>query len=153
MDLTNLSKQVAKGKKRVGRGYGSGKGGHTVGRGMKGQRSRSGFKKLRAWIRQSTILSLPKQRGIGKRSALRGYFKSKKNTAVVNVRDLNELPDNATVDRKKLEEQGIITTMKGTPTYIKILGSGELKKKLTVKNVPVSETAKQKIEKAGGKVL
>lgn len=152
MKLHQLKKIKDKKAKRIGRGYGSGKGGHTVGKGQKGQASRSGFQPLRSWIRSSKILSIPKLRGLGKRSAHRGYFKSKVKKKVLNVSDLNELNDGTVVDHKFLTKQGIVN-VKSKPTEVKILGDGELEKKITVAGLEVSKTARKKIEDAGGKVI
>lgn len=151
MKLNKLSKVVTKKLKRRGRGYGSGKGGHTVGYGQKGQKSRSGYKKLRSWIRESKVQSLPKLRGIGKRSAKRGFFKSKIDRNILNISDLNKYSSGSTIDKKFLRDQKIIKSLRKN-IEVKILGKGELKKKITVKGLKVSEIARKKIEKAGGKV-
>ena len=151
MKLNKSTKIFNKKKKKVGRGYGSGKGGHTVGKGMKGQASRSGFKKVKGWIRESKIRSLPKLRGIGKRSAKRGYVNSKVNYVALNVSDLNVFSDGEVINRKILRETGVIKG-KGKKITIKILGQGEVKKKLVIEGLQISEVAKKKIVAAGGKV-
>lgn len=151
MKLHELKSIKDKKKKKIGRGYGSGKGGHTVGKGMKGQRSRSGFQRLRAWIRQAQITSIPKLKGIGKRSAKRGYAKSKIKEYIFNVKDLNVFEDGDIVSRSSLRDKALVTN-KSKKLKIKILGSGNLEKKLTIKGIDVSESAQKKIEKAGGAV-
>lgn len=147
MQLNNLPKTTTKSKKRVGRGYGSGKGGHTVGRGQKGQKSRNKVGLLFEGTkrRKSLMGRLPMMRGKGK---LKSFSKK---PAIVNVKFLNLLDNGATVDIKSLVKAGIIDQKSAKERGVKILGDGELTKKLTVK-LPVSKGAKEKIEKAGGKV-
>lgn len=139
-------------KRRVGRGYGSGKGGHTSGRGMKGQRSRSGFKRQKAWLREANINSLPKLRGIGKRSNRKRYEKAKLNSFVLNVSDLDKLRDGEVVTQSFLKSRGLIKS-RSKKVDIKILGEGNISKKITVKGIKTSEMAQEKIEKAGGTVI
>lgn len=152
MELSKLAKIGKKKKKRIGRGYGSCKGGHTVGKGQKGQSSRSGFKKLRSWIRESKVRSYPKLRGIGKRSAKRGYVRVKIKRFALNVGDLDQFESGETITLKLLREKGLVKA-KGKRLEVKILGKGEIEKKLNVSGIQVSKTAKKKIEKAGGKVV
>lgn len=146
MKLNQLPKTTSRGKKRKGRGYGSGKGGHTVGRGQKGQKSRSKVKLLfeGTKMRKSLIKRLPMRRGKGK-------FKSlKEKPIIVNIKFLNLLKDKTEVTIDNLIKNKIVD--KSAKTWgVKILGDGELTKVLTVK-LPVSKGAKKKIEKAGGKV-
>ena len=152
MELNKLKKIVGKKSKIIGRGYGSGKGGHTVGRGQKGARSRSGFKEFKRWLNNSNIESLPKLRGVGRRSASRGYTKSKVERIVMNVDDLNKFQNDEVITKEVIKK----TIGKGESLRklsIKILGEGELKKKLILKGLKVSESAKEKIVKAGGKVI
>lgn len=145
--MTNkLLKTTKKAGKRVGRGYGSGKGGHTVGRGQKGQKSRSGIGVIFEGVKmkKSQIKRLPLRRGKGK-------FKSKDKPIVVNVNLLNLLPASSTVDIDLLVKNGIVDSKQAKQFGVKILGDGEIKKKLTI-TLPISKSAKKKIEKAGGKV-
>ena len=129
-----------KSKKRVGRG---GKRGKTAGRGTKGQRARAGGR-IRPEARDY-IKKIPK---------LRGYrFKSKFQYAVTNVKDLNDrLSDGAKVTPAVLVKHGLVSRISGRLPKVKILGDGELKKKLLVSGCAVSASAKAKIEKAGGTV-
>jgi len=147
MKLNKLTKATTKKKKRIGRGYGSGKGGHTVGRGQKGFKARSkvgllfsGTKMRKSWIKR-----LPFVRGKGK-------FKSHRpQPIIVNVKYLNIFKDGQKVTLKTLVKKGIVA--KGAEkTGVKILGDGKLEKKLTVE-LPVSQGALKKIEKAGGRVV
>lgn len=147
MKLNQLPKTTAKSKKRVGRGYGSGKGGHTVGRGQKGQKSRSkvGLLFEGTKMRKSLIRRLPMHRGKLK-------FKTLKTKPVIlNVKYLNLLPAGIEVNLETLVKNGLVVK-EALQTGVKILGDGALEKKLTVV-VPVSKGARKKIEKAGGKVV
>ncbi len=127
-------------RKRVGRGIGSGHG-KTCGRGHKGQKSRSGDRKLPPGFeggQTPLYMRVPKR---GFRHQKRIEYK------VVNVRSLeNMFEDGEEVTPEKLVEKGLCK--KGD--YIKILGDGELTKKLNVKAHAFSKTAMEKIEKAGG---
>lgn len=146
MKLNKLPKTTAKSKKRVGRGYGGGKGGHTTGRGMKGQKARSkvgllfeGTKTKKSYVKKTPML-----RGKGKLTPLR------KKPTIVNLESLEKLPAGAKVTAEALVKAGLVKKAKIRKYGVKILGKGELKKKLTVL-LPVSAKAKEKIEKAGGK--
>jgi len=146
MKLNQLPKITKKSKKRVGRGYGSGKGGHTAGRGQKGQKSRSKLGLLfeGTKMRKSLIKRLHMRRGKGK-------FKSfKPRPIIINVKYLNLLQTGSQVTVKSLIKAGLVDP-EAEKVGLKILGEGELNKKLIVK-LPVSKGAKKKIKKAGGKV-
>jgi len=151
MKLNNLKKIKDKKKKRRGRGYGSGKGGHTVGYGQKGQKSRSGFKRMKSWIRESQIRSIPKLKGIGKRSNKGKYNKAKE--FVVNIGDLDKIFKNGDIVSEKILKQKVISYPKSKKVRIKILGYGKTDKKLIVKGLKMSKSASEKIKKAGGKVV
>ncbi len=142
-----LPKTVTKRKKRIGRGYGSGRGGHTVGRGAKGQKARGKIGVLFEGIKmkKSFIKRLPLQRGKGK-------FKAKDKPIIVKLAYLNLLPSGSKVDENLLIKNGIVREKDAKLYGIKILGDGEVKKKLTIL-VPISKSAAKKIEKAGGKVV
>ena len=142
-----LPKIIKRGKKRLGRGYGSGKGGHTVGRGQKGQKARGKIGILFEGVKmkKSLIKRLPLRRGKGK-------FKAKNKPLVVNLKALNILPDLSVVDVSLLIDKGIIDRSDAKNYGVKILGDGEIKKKLIIK-MPISKKAAQKIKKAGGKVV
>lgn len=126
--------------KRVGRGNASGRGTYS-GRGQKGQRARSGGRKgLTLFGLKRILQSVPKKRG----------FKSlASRPSIVNLKSLNELEPNSHVDPKFLLERGLVRDIKNG---VKILGDGDLKVALTVSDCLVSQGAKEKIEKAGGKV-
>lgn len=125
---------------RVGRGHGSGNG-KTAGKGHKGQNARSGGGVRPGFEGGQMPLyrRLPK-RGFNNRFAT--------HYAVVNVADLNAFEDGAVIDAAALQEAGLV---KKVLDGIKILGNGELTKKVTVQATAFSESAKAKIEAAGGK--
>ena len=126
--------------KRKGRGAGSGNG-KTGGRGHKGQKARSGGK-IRAGFEGG---QMPLVRRIPKRGFNNIFAKP---LTSVNVGMLNRFEDGAVVDAAALAEAGIIPAC---PNGLKVLGTGELTKKITVKAAAFSESAKEKIEQAGGK--
>ena len=147
MNMESLPKVVSKRKKRLGRGYGSGRGGHTVGRGQKGQKSRAKLSIMFEGVKmkKSFIKRLPLQRGKGK-------FKAKKKPLIVKLSYLNLLPSGSEVNVEFLIKQGIVHKADALKYGVKILGNGEIKKKLTIA-IPISKPAAQKIEKAGGKII
>lgn len=125
-----------KNKKRIGRG---GKRGTTSGRGQKGQKSRSGHRIKRA--ERELIQRLPKLRG----------FRNKpleEKSMAVNVSSLEKISGNL-VNKQTLIESGLI---RKTDKNVKILGNGEIKKAFQIEGLKVSESAKKKIEAAGGSV-
>ena len=142
MKLNELSPAAgsAKAAWRKGRGPGSGNG-KTAGKGHKGQNARSGGGVRPGFEGGQLPLyrKLPK-RGFNNKFAV--------NYAIVNVSDLNKFEDGAVVDLETLVEKRIVRKpMDG----LKVLGGGELTKKITVKATVFSATAKEKIEAAGGK--
>ena len=151
LNLSNLKPaQARKDRKRIGRGLGSGKGRYS-GRGLKGQKSRSGSHKMRPGFEggQNPIyMRLGKLRGGSKDALPVGPFRT--STAPVNVATLEERFDaGAEVTPETLVERGILMN---TKTDVKILGNGELKKKLSVTAHAVSASAREKIEAAGGTI-
>ncbi|MBQ1728756.1 MAG: 50S ribosomal protein L15 [Oscillospiraceae bacterium] len=126
--------------KRKGRGIGTGNG-KTGGRGHKGQKARSGGG-VRVGFEGG---QMPLARRIPKRGFNNIFAKPLDS---INVSMLDRFEDGAVVDEKALMDAGIISTCK---YGFKVLGNGEVTKKLTVKASAFSETAKQKIEAAGGK--
>ncbi len=129
-------------RKIVGRGPGSGLG-KTSGRGEKGQKARSGAS-IKPWFEGG-------QNPLYKRIPRRGFNNARFTTrySVVNVSDLNRFEDNTTVTPELLKEVGLV---KKELSGVKILGSGNLEKKLTVKANLFTNSAINKIESIGGKV-
>ena len=126
--------------KRIGRGHGSGNG-KTAGKGHKGQNARSGGG-VRIGFEGG---QMPLARRIPKRG-FNNIFATK--YAVVNVSDLNVFKDGTVVDAELLKASGLV---KKEYDGVKILGNGELTSQLTVKAAKFSQSAAEKIEKAGGK--
>ena len=126
---------------RKGRGAGSGNG-KTAGKGHKGQNARSGGG-VRPGFEGG---QLPLYRKLPKRGF---YNRFAKEYSVVNVEALNKFEDGAVVDLATLAQAGVVSQPKSA---LKILGKGELAKKLTVKAAVFSASAKEKIEAAGGKI-
>jgi len=126
---------------RLGRGQGSGNG-KTAGKGHKGQKARSGGMGKLGFEGGQTPLArrLPK----------RGFKNiNRKEYAIINLTQLNRFEDGAEVSPAVLKEMGLVKSMKDG---LKVLGVGELEKKLTVKAHKVSKSAQAAIEKAGGTV-
>jgi len=151
LNLSNLSPaQPREDRKRVGRGLGSGKGRYS-GRGIKGQKSRSGSHKLPAGFEggQTKIyMRLGKLRGATSADAMPiGPFRTY--TQPVNVRDLDRFDAGDEVTPETLVEKRVI---KNTRTDVKLLGVGDVTKKLTVRVHAISASAREKIEGAGGTV-
>lgn len=142
-----LPKTKIKKTKRRGRGYGSGRGGHTAGRGTKGQKSRSKIGVLFEGIKmkKSFIKRLPLRRGKGK-------FKAKDKPLIVKLAYLDAVPAGTKVDIEALAKFGIVRKEDALAYGVKILGNGDVKKKLTVL-LPISGSAAKRIEKAGGNVV
>jgi len=134
---------ATKAKKRLGRGRGSGTG-KTAGKGVKGQKARPGHHGARFAFEGG---QMPMPRRIPKRG-FKNPFRVE--AFPINVATLDKVFDaGATVDLEALRAKGLV------PKYVevyKVLGEGELTKKLTIKAHRVSETAKEKVEKAGGTV-
>jgi large subunit ribosomal protein L15 len=141
MELSNLKpkKGARHAKKRVGRGPGSGHG-KTAARGEKGQKSRSGYSGKRGFEGGQ----MPLHRRLPKRGFTNIF---KKDYAVVNVSDLERFDNGAAIDETTLRQAGLV---KGQHDGVKVLGDGELSKKLTVSATKFSKSAREIIEKAGG---
>lgn len=134
-------KVVGKRPKRLGRGYGSGKGAHTAGRGQKGQKARrtigilfEGYKSKKSQLRR-----LPQLRGKTK-------FKAHAKPVVLNISDLDKIPAGTTVDVEALVKYGLVDKSEAEKFGVKILGMGQLKKSLKIA-LPMSTRASQKTEK------
>jgi large subunit ribosomal protein L15 len=151
LNLSNLKPaSPRKARKRVGRGMGSGKG-RYAGRGIKGQKARSGSHKMRAGFEGGQMpiyMRLGKQRGPYSKDAM-PIGPHRTIMAAVNVRDLERFEAGAEVTPQLLAEAGLIRNAR---TEVKILGQGDLSKKLAVTAHAFSATAREKIEGAGGSV-
>jgi|TARA_B100000959_G_scaffold116185_1_gene122310 large subunit ribosomal protein L15 len=146
MKLNNLSSRWSKNKKRLGRGIGSTKG-KTSGRGHKGQKSRSGVA-----IKSFEGGQMPLYRRLPKRG-----FKSRKSKDIALI-NLSKIQD--AINKKKISLSTIINLqslqklnmIKNKYRKIKLLGSGDIKNKFEAEVNFISKSAKEKIEKSGGKV-
>jgi large subunit ribosomal protein L15 len=152
LNLSNLSPgQPRKARKRIGRGQGSGKGRYS-GRGLKGQKSRAGSHKMRAGFEGGQMplaMRLGKLRGSTSKDAMPvGPFRTE--TQPVNVRDLERFDAGTDVTPELMLAQGLVSSAR---IDVKVLGDGELTKNLTVTAHRFSASAREKIEKAGGKVV
>lgn len=144
MNLSNLTKTTTKAKRRLGRGYGSGRA-KTAGRGTKGQKARAKVKLLFTGspTESSWVKRLP---------MLRGKWRNKplgKKPVILNLKYLNLLPDKTIVDLETLIKRKMVKEDEARIFGVKILGEGNLTKPLTVK-LPVSAGARRKIKAAGG---
>jgi len=130
-------------KKRLGRGDGSGIGSYS-GKGIKGQRSRSGGRSgLTARSMKPYLLRIPKVRG-------KGYASNRVKPSTVNIGDLQKrFNDGDTVTVRSLQDKGLLSK---SDRVVKILSHGELSKKLIVKAHGFSAQAQEHIKKAGGSV-
>jgi large subunit ribosomal protein L15 len=149
LSLSNLAPaQPRKDRKRVGRGLGSGKGRYS-GRGIKGQKSRSGSHAMRAGFEGGQMplaMRLPKLRGNTSKDAMPvGPFRTY--SQPVNVRDLERFDAGEEVTPETLKAKGLIRSIRKD---VKLLGEGEITAKLTVTVHSASATARRKIEAAGG---
>jgi large subunit ribosomal protein L15 len=139
-------KVIARRNKRLGRGYGSGKGGHTVGKGQKGQKTRKklGILFEGVKVKKSLIKRLPFLRGKRK-------FAGKISPLPIDLKRLESLPSGTKVDAKTLVEYGIAGEKDSLKKGFKILGNFDISKKLKI-HLPISKSASEKIIKAGGTV-
>ena len=149
LNLSNLQPaQPRKDRKRVGRGLGSGKGRYS-GRGIKGQKSRAGSHAMRAGFEGGQMpltMRVGKLRGNTSADAMplgpfRTYMQG------VNVRDLERFESGDDVTPETLKAKGLIRSLRKD---VKLLGSGELTKKLTITVHAASQSAREKVEAAGG---
>ena len=147
MKLNTLSSKNSKSKKRLGRGIGSSKG-KTSGRGHKGQKSRSGVA-----IKSFEGGQMPLYRRLPKRGF--NSIASKKNIVIINLSRIQEIiGKQKTILNNKINISNLQKSKFINKKYrkLKLLGSGDLKQKLDIEVSSISKSAKEKIEKLGGKV-
>ena len=137
-DLQQAEK-ARKNRKRAGRGDSSGNGSYS-GRGMKGQKSRSG-KPLRPGFEGG---QLPLIKGLPMKRGFNNIFKTQ--YSIVNVSDLQMFPEGTEFSNKTLFEHGLISTLRHP---VKVLGNGELSNKITIEATKFTKTALEKLEKSG----
>lgn len=146
LTLTNLrpAKGARKEKKRVGRGIGSGHG-KTSTRGQKGQHARNTVRPGFEGGQTPLHRRLPKLRGQGKAAMPIGP--TRKHYGIVNLTQLNLLPEGTIVTAEELRARGVV---KGRHDGLRVLGQGEITHAVTVRAIHFSALAKEKIEAAGG---
>ncbi len=145
--LNTIRGKILKSKPRVGRG---GKRGKTSGRGTKGQKARAGHS-IRPEMRDF-IKRFPKLRGHGIHRA-RSVNSSNIKPLPVNLATINDKYENGEeVSIDSLLEKGIVSLRSGKKPAVKILAKGAIEKKVTIVGLPVSESVKKAIEKAGGQI-
>src|SRR6476646_3787271 len=149
LNLSNLKPaQARKDRKRVGRGPGSGTGRYS-GRGIKGQKSRAGSHAMRAGFEGGQMplaMRLPKLRGNTSKDAMPiGPFRTY--SQPVNIRDLERFEAGDEVTPESLKAKGLIRSVRKD---VKLLGIGELTKKLSITVHAASATAREKVEAGGG---
>jgi len=148
MELNKLNSKKRKSKKRLGRGIGSSKG-KTCGRGHKGQKSRSGVA-----IKSFEGGQMPLYRRLPKRGF--NSIGSKKDLAIINLSRIQEIITkqknilNNKINLTNLQKSKLINKKH---TKLKLLGTGDLKQKFDIEVNSISKSAKEKIEKLGGKVI
>ena len=147
MKLNTLKSKNSKSKKRLGRGIGSGKG-KTSGRGHKGQKSRSGVA-----IKSFEGGQMPLYRRLPKR----GFKSIKKNhnTALINLSKIQKIihkQKNVVNNKINLSNLKKLKFIKNKYTKLKLLGDGEVKEKFDIEVNFISKSAKEKVEKLGGKI-
>lgn len=142
--MLNLPKITTKKMRRLGQGHGTGRA-KTSGRGTKGQNARSKRALSFEGGALPLIKRLPFRRGKGRNYSLQNK------AIIINLRTLSILPDKSVVDIELLIKHNIVVAADAKKLGVKILGDGELKNVFTVK-LPVSTSARSKIEKAGGTV-
>jgi large subunit ribosomal protein L15 len=145
--LNKLTKISNKSARRIGRGFGSGVGGHTVGRGSKGRKARgkialtfAGTKIKKSWIKR-----LPFLRG-------KNRLQSQKNVISINLNQLEKwFKNNDVVDKNSIAKKAKIS-LKNLKADFKILSTGNITKVLKIKNISLSKVAQNKIIAAGGNI-
>lgn len=143
--LNQLPPVKSKPKRRLGRGYGSQKGGHTSSRGQKGQKSRN---KLPIWFEGGQLPLIRRTPFIKGKSRFNSL---KPKPVTITLDELNAFKANSTVDLKSISTTLKLSSQQLLNQGAKILASGQIKKALIVK-VPASKTAAKAIQKAGGRV-
>ena len=144
VNINSLPKQTTKTLRRVGRGHGSGRG-KTAGRGQKGQNARSSRALSFEGGALPLIKRLPFRRGKGRNYSL------KEKPIIINLKVLEILPKSSVVDIETLIKHNIVEASDAKKFGVKILGEGEISIPVTIK-LPISKSARLKIEKAGGSI-
>ena len=144
MNLSDLTKITKKRQKRLGQGHGSGRS-KTAGRGTKGQKARHSIPLDFEGGALPLIKRMPFLRGKGKNYSLQN------SPEIINLKQLQVFAKDTVIDEKAVIEKGLVTAKNVKKFGIKILGDGEFSTPLIIK-IPISQQAKAKVEKAGGRV-
>ncbi len=147
--LHTIKRMTQRSKRRVGRGQSSGRG-KTSGRGTKGQNARAGRKK-RPELRD-IIKKIPKRRGYGKNRG-RTVVSNRPDSIVISLDRLQTVYETGSeISKKSLAEKGVLSERK-VALPLKIVGTGSLSKKFTIKGIAVTKSARTAIEAAGGTIV
>lgn len=146
MKLQALPKTTQAKNKRLGRGYGSGKGGHTTNRGQKGQKSRTNIPLWFVGTSWVWFKRLPMLKGKGKFKPLGKPVKT------ITLSALNVFKSGEKIDKQALIKYGILTESETKKNKIKVVATGKLKKKIKL-NLPASQAAIKNVKKLGGEYL
>jgi large subunit ribosomal protein L15 len=146
--LNSLNKIGKSDGKRVGRGYGSGKGGHTIGRGQKGHKSRSGYSNPRPGFEGG---SMPLSRRIPKLKGFsREYFKKKYQEVALDLKLVDKnFPEGSIVTKENLFEKKLISRK---IVSVKVIGNSSISKKLNFEGIKFSAPSQKSVEAAGGSI-
>lgn len=145
MKLNLLTKTTTKPKKRLGLGYGSGKGGHTSSRGQKGQNARGS---LPIWFEGGQLPQIRRFPFIKGKNRFKSLHPD---TLVITLTQLNRFKAGTIVDSKQLLESKLVTEKELRERQIKIIASGKVEVPLTI-SLPASKAAESKIVAAGGQI-
>lgn len=131
-------------KKRVGRGYGSGKGGHTSGRGTKGQKSRSGGK-VPLWFEGGQLALIKRMPMLRGKSRLKSFDR----VAMVTLTELNRMKA-TDISFETLKLEGVVSRSARTA---KVVNTGKIERKINLISIKTTASARQQVEAAGGSVV
>lgn len=145
MKLHQLTKTTVRAKKRIGHGYGSGKGGHTSSRGQKGQNARG---QVPVWFEGG---QLPQIRRFPFIKGKNRFKSLTADTITVSLNQLDKFPANTVVDVKKLVEARIITSKDLATKEVKVVANGKITVPVIV-TIPTSKIAAERIVAAGGQI-
>ncbi len=149
MNLNNLPKVTQRKKKRMGRGLGSGKGKTGV-RGSKGQKARGAIPALFIGGALALYRKLPYRRGFARHG---GNPPKPIKPVLVRTSQLNVFKQNSIVNVESLIKNNIVSESDAKKKSVKILARGELKVKLTIENISISNKARKQVEQSGGKIV
>ncbi|NCN23988.1 MAG: 50S ribosomal protein L15 [Candidatus Pacebacteria bacterium CG10_big_fil_rev_8_21_14_0_10_42_12] len=142
--VSKLFPIIARRKKRVGRGYGSGKGGHTSGRGTKGQKSRSGGK-VPLWFEGGQLALIKRMPMLRGKSRLKSFDR----VAMVTLTELNRMKA-TDISFETLKLEGVVGR---SARAAKVVNTGKIERKINLISIKTTASARQQVEAAGGSVV